>query len=114
MKEALDLAIAAHGVDLADFDSRGEGIVDAINLMYAGRTLYEGELAAQLGAHDQLPGRIRTHFYQISSMGRSPVDLSIGTFAHESGHLLCRFPDLYDYGKRDGDFEKSAGSASSA
>ena len=43
MKEALDLAIAAHGVDLADFDSRGEGIVDAINLMYAGRTLYEGE-----------------------------------------------------------------------
>ena len=23
--------------------------------------------------------------------------------------MLCRFPDLYDYGKRDGDFEKSAG-----
>jgi subtilisin-like proprotein convertase family protein len=37
------------------------------------------------------------------------VDLSIGTFAHETGHLLCRFPDLYDYGKEDGDFEKSAG-----
>jgi len=23
--------------------------------------------------------------------------------------MLCRFPDLYDYGKRDGDFEKSSG-----
>ncbi len=110
MKEALDLAIAAHGVDLADFDSRGEGIVDAINLMYAGRTLYEGELWPHNSVRTiSYPGGIRTHFYQISSMGRSPVDLSIGTFAHESGHLLCRFPDLYDYGKRDGDFEKSAG-----
>ena len=45
----------------------------------------------------------------IEAVGRSPVDLSIGTFAHETGHLLCRFPDLYDYGERDGDFEKSAG-----
>jgi M6 family metalloprotease-like protein len=110
MKEALDLAIATFGVDLADFDSRGEGIVDAINLMYAGRTVYDGELWPHNSARRiTYPGGIRTHFYQVSSMGRSPVDLSIGTFSHESGHLLCRFPDLYDYGKRDGDFEKSAG-----
>lgn len=25
------------------------------------------------------------------------------------GHLLCRFPDMYDYGRRDGDFEESHG-----
>ena len=110
LKEALDLALSAHGVDLADFDSRGEGIVDAINVMYAGRTVYEGELWPHNSVRVlSYPGGIRTHFYQVSSMGRSPVDLSIGTFAHESGHLLCRFPDLYDYGKEDGDFEKSAG-----
>jgi M6 family metalloprotease-like protein len=110
MKEALDLAISAHGIDLREFDSRGEGIVDAINLMYAGRTLYEGELWPHNSVRRiTYPGGIRTHFYQVSSMGRSTVDLSIGTFAHESGHLLCRFPDLYDYGERDGDFEKSAG-----
>ena len=29
--EALRLAVQAHGVNLADFDSRGEGIVDAVN-----------------------------------------------------------------------------------
>jgi M6 family metalloprotease-like protein len=110
LKEALDLALSAHGVDLADFDSRGEGIVDAINVMYAGRTVYEGELWPHNSVRSlSYPGGIRTHFYQVSSMGRSPVDLSIGTFAHETGHLLCRFPDLYDYGKEDGDFEKSAG-----
>jgi subtilisin-like proprotein convertase family protein len=45
----------------------------------------------------------------LTSLGRSPVDLSIGTFCHENGHQLCRFPDLYDYGQRDGDFEKSQG-----
>ena len=110
LKEALDLAISTHGVDLSDFDSRGEGLVDAINVMYAGRTVYDGELWPHNAVRSlSYPGGIRTHFYQVSSMGRSPVDLSIGTFAHETGHLLCRFPDLYDYGERDGDFEKSAG-----
>jgi M6 family metalloprotease-like protein len=110
LREALDLALSAEGVDLAHFDSRGEGIVDAINVMYAGRTVYEGELWPHNSVRAlSYPGGIRTHFYQVSSMGRSPVDLSIGTFAHETGHLLCRFPDLYDYGKEDGDFEKSAG-----
>src|SRR4029078_5337358 len=43
------------------------------------------------------------------SLGRSPADLSIGTFCHENGHLLCRFPDMYDYGERDGDSVVSAG-----
>jgi M6 family metalloprotease-like protein len=45
----------------------------------------------------------------LTGLGRQKVDLSIGTFCHESGHLLCRFPDMYDYGQRDGDFEKSQG-----
>ncbi len=54
-------------------------------------------------------GNLQTHFYMLTSMGRRAVDLSIGTFCHESGHLLCRFPDLYDYGRRDGDDIKSRG-----
>ncbi len=32
-----------------------------------------------------------------------------GYFCHENGHLLCRFPDMYDYGDRDGDSIQSAG-----
>ncbi|MEI6179081.1 MAG: hypothetical protein WCS43_19475, partial [Verrucomicrobiota bacterium] len=31
---------------------------------------------------------------------------AIGTFVHESGHLICDFPDLYDFGE---DGQKSAG-----
>ena len=33
--------------------------------------------------------------YQITDMGSS---LKLGTFCHENGHMLCDWPDLYDYG----------------
>lgn len=107
--EALDLALAG-GVDLRDYDSRHEGVVDALSFMYAGLTLYHMPFWPHNSVYDRtFPGGIRTYFYTITSMGRSRVDLSIGTFCHESGHQLCRFPDLYDYGKRDGDLETSSG-----
>jgi len=32
--------------------------------------------------------------YQISDIGAT---LDIGTFCHENGHMLCDYPDLYDY-----------------
>ena len=54
-------------------------------------------------------GQMRTDLYLLTSLGRTPADLTIGTFCHENGHLLCRFPDMYDYGERDGDSLKSAG-----
>ncbi len=33
--------------------------------------------------------------YQVTDIGSS---LEIATFAHENGHMLCGFPDIYDYG----------------
>jgi M6 family metalloprotease-like protein len=108
VKEALDLAVKG-GVDLKKFDSRGEGIVDAMSFLYAGQTQYIGELWPHNYFIDLAYGGIRTYFYMLFSVGRTREDLSIGTFCHESGHMLCRWPDLYDYGTRDGDSEKSAG-----
>ncbi len=106
--EALD-AVVALGVDLAQFDSRGEGVLDAVSFMYAGDTLYEGWLWPHNHFLDWRHDGYQTNFYQISSLGTRPNDLKIGTFCHESGHMLCRFPDLYDYGRRDEDNLKSAG-----
>lgn len=108
-REALDKVVNELGVDLSQFDSRGEGIVDAVSFMYAGRTVYEGELWPHNFVLNLNYNGIKVRYYTIQSLGRTRVDLSIGTFCHESGHLLCRFPDLYDYGTRDGDFEKSSG-----
>jgi hypothetical protein len=33
--------------------------------------------------------------YQFTDMGS---ELTLGTFCHENGHMVCDFPDLYDYG----------------
>ena len=108
VEEALN-AVVDMGIDLSRFDSRREGIIDALGFLYAGQTQYLDWLWPHNHVINLRYGNIRTYFYMISSLGRSKTDLSIGTFCHESGHMLCRFPDLYDYGGRDGDFEKSAG-----
>lgn len=110
VKEALDLAVAS-GVDLSRYDSRHEGILDALNIMYAGQTQYDGELWPHNSTIDLRYGSIATNLYLLTSAGRNASELSIGTFCHENGHLLCRFPDMYDYGavNREGDGVKSAG-----
>lgn len=108
VEEALKLAVD-DGLDLKQFDSLNAGVIDALNIMYAGQTQYRGELWPHNWHIDLRFGQMRTDLYLLTSLGRSPSDLSIGTFCHENGHLLCRFPDMYDYGERDGDSVKSAG-----
>jgi M6 family metalloprotease-like protein len=39
--------------------------------------------------------------YQITDISS---DLAIGTFCHENGHMLCGYPDIYDY-----DYDSSGG-----
>ena len=96
-------------MDLKQFDSRNQNIVDALNIMYAGQTQYRGELWPHNSDIDLRFGAMRTDLYLLTSLGRTAADLSIGTFCHENGHLLCRFPDMYDYGERDDDSIASAG-----
>lgn len=99
------------GVDFGRFDSQGRGIVDSLNIMYAGRTEYVGDLWPHNWVHRRVLDGTRTELYTVTAMGRNAADLSIGTYCHESGHLLCRWPDLYDYGtiEREGDDFTSAG-----
>lgn len=109
VREALE-KVAALGVDLRRFDSRGEGIVDALSFLYAGPKVYLGELWPHNSIEEvDLGGGMRTHFYMLTALGGNATGLTIGTICHENGHMLCRFPDLYDYGKRDGDTDLSGG-----
>jgi len=96
VEEALDLAVA-DGLDLAQFDSRNENIVDALNIMYAGQTQYLGDLWPHNSNLTLQYGAVRTGLYLLTSLGRTPADMSIGTFCHENGHMICDYPDLYDY-----------------
>ena len=108
IEEALQLAVAS-GIDLKQFDSRNQNIIDALNVLYAGQTQYRGELWPHNFNINLQFGAMHTDLYLLTSLGRTAADLSIGTFCHENGHLLCRFPDMYDYGERDGDTAASAG-----
>ena len=109
VEEALRAAVEQFNIDLHEFDSGNRGVIDALNIMYAGRTMYSGNLWPHNSTINLTIDGMHTNFYMLTSAGRHPADLSIGTFCHENGHMLCRFPDLYDYGTRDGDFENSQG-----
>jgi M6 family metalloprotease-like protein len=97
IKEAL-LALDARGYDFSKLTTSASGTVRGVNVLFAGAP---GKVWAQgIWAHR---GNISTlNFdgvkvsgYMLSNIGST--GMTIGTFIHESGHLLFGWPDLYDY-----------------
>lgn len=89
--------------DFSRLSADEEGYIYAVNVFYAGiRTNNWAEGLWPHSYHLNWPyevGRNRkVHDYQITDMG---YELSIATFCHENGHMVCNFPDLYDYGRDD-------------
>jgi M6 family metalloprotease-like protein len=86
--------------DFSTLTIDGTGCVFALNVLYAGPRVNnwrEGLWPHQhyLATPFKLDGQRRAHDYQITNMGH---ELTLGTFCHENGHMVCDFPDLYDYG----------------
>ncbi len=86
-----------NGFDFSQYDSDGDGIIDAVNCFYAGDTW--NAWAEGLWPHAYsvtwCADGVCTQGYQITNLGSQ---LRIGTFCHENGHMLMGWPDLYDYG----------------
>ena len=88
------------GFDFSELTVDDRGFVYAMNVYYAGHV--ENNWAEGLWPHawhmgtpvELMPGK-RAFDYQFTDMGQ---ELSLGTFCHENGHMLCDYPDLYDYG----------------
>jgi M6 family metalloprotease-like protein len=96
-------ALAYHrskGFDFSGLTADDQQYIYAINVFYAGKRINNWAKglwphAFHLQAPVQLaPGKL-AHDYQITDM---PSELTLGTFCHENGHMICDFPDLYDYG----------------
>jgi len=72
----------------------------AINAFYAGEidnAWAEGlwpHMSSMYGMFTSNEG-VKSGVYQITNIGSS---LALGTFCHENGHMICDYPDLYDYG----------------
>lgn len=71
----------------------------ATNVFYAG--FPESGWAKGLWPHswavqqEFIANGVRVWPYQMTNIG---LELNIGTFCHENGHMILNFPDLYDYG----------------
>jgi M6 family metalloprotease-like protein len=99
IREALDFH-TAKGLDLSHLTTDEDGHVYAINVFYADSC--DNNWAEGLWPH---ASRLLTPYplrpganafdYQITNIGQAPM---LGTYCHENGHMLCDFPDLYDYG----------------
>ena len=87
----------SQGFDFSQYDANGDGYVDAINVFYAGtrRPLWAEGLWPHSSAVSFDADGVSTYRYQMTDIGSS---LKLRTFCHENGHMICYWPDLYDYG----------------
>lgn len=73
------------------------GIIQAVNVLYAGSPSagWANGLWPNSGALSfTFATGVRMSVYMLSNIGTT---LSIGSICHETGHMLCKFPDLYPY-----------------
>ena len=88
------------GFDFSSLTVDSGGYVYTLNVFYAGPRMNNWSQGLWPHAwglatpYDIGSGR-RLNDYQITDIGSQ---LSLGTFCHENGHMVCDFPDLYDYG----------------
>ncbi len=96
VREALE-DLDGQDFDFSQYDSNGDGLVDAVNVLYAGTR--NGPWSYGLWPHSGWisfsADGVSTGRYQITDIGSQ---LRLRTFCHENGHMICYWPDLYDYG----------------
>ena len=98
IREALRFHIAK-GFGFAPLTADAQNFIYALNVFYAGpcpnawsKGLWPHQ--STLGTKVKLADGRTFADYQITDMGDR---LSLGTFCHENGHMVCDFPDLYPY-----------------
>lgn len=90
----------ANGFDFSRFSVDAANTIRATNLLYAGPVV--NTFAKGLWPHaSTVPGGVPVGAgrsvadYQVSAMADA---LKLGVYCHENGHMLCDFPDLYQFG----------------
>jgi M6 family metalloprotease-like protein len=90
------LAAVDADVDFSQYDNDGDGRTEAINVVYAGPAVEWGQgLWPHAGSLNQKRDGVTLSRYQMTNMGTS---LGLYTFAHETGHMVFGWPDLYGFG----------------
>jgi M6 family metalloprotease-like protein len=99
VREAIDHH-RGRGFDFSHLTLDGSQEIRAANLLYAGQVV--NAFGTGLWPHaSTVAGGVATGSagavadYQVSAMGDG---LKLGVYCHENGHMLCDFPDLYQFG----------------
>ncbi len=96
---ARDAAVAADAaVNFGPYDNDGNGFVDAFIVIHAGAGAEVTGSTGDIWSHKWVlaGGEYATDNTKIYGYLTVPEDAKIGVCAHELGHLLFGFPDLYD------------------
>ncbi len=108
IKDALDIMKALPNYQTEILPTFNTLTVDGNNRVVACNVFYAGDNGGvwsmglwphswalyEAGEQELLPGGKKVFRYQVTNIGSA---LELGTFCHENGHMLCGFPDLYDY-----------------
>lgn len=94
VEDVIDLA--APFVDFSKYDNDGDGIVDALIVIAAGSGAERTGNVNDLWSHkwDITPKVLNG--VKVQNYFMAPEDGRVGVMSHELGHLLCKWPDLYD------------------
>ena len=91
------VTLANPDVDFTPYDNDGNGFVDAFIVVHAGRGAEETGSAADIWSHKWvLPAQRAVDSTKIFAYLTIPEDAKLGVTAHEIGHLVFGWPDLYD------------------
>ena len=91
------VSLANADVDFAPYDNDGNGFVDAFIVVHAGRGAEETGAASDIWSHKWvLPSERIVDNTKIFAYLTIPEDAKLGVTAHEIGHLVFGWPDLYD------------------
>ena len=94
VEDVLDLADA--NVNFADYDNDGDGVVDALVIICAGTGAEQTGDVNDIWSHKWDITPQTRDGVTISRYFMAPEDGRVGVMAHELGHLLMGYPDLYD------------------
>jgi immune inhibitor A len=94
VEDVIDLADPF--VNFADYDNDGDGVVEALVVIAAGSGAEVTGNVNDIWSHKWGISPKTVNGVQIRTYFMAPEDGRVGVMAHELGHLLMGWPDLYD------------------